>query len=68
MHRKVIKHTNLPDLPSPCTGVCTMDMENKNCMGCFRTRLEIGGWPHLSNDEKLVIIKQLRTRRRASTA
>ncbi|MBL4906424.1 MAG: DUF1289 domain-containing protein, partial [Sneathiella sp.] len=47
MHRKVIKHTNLPDIPSPCTGVCTMDMQNVYCKGCFRTRLEIGGWAHM---------------------
>lgn len=55
---------NLPDLPSPCTGVCSMDMENQYCQGCFRTRSEIGGWATLSNEEKLVVVKQLRTRRR----
>lgn len=43
-----------------------MDSDNQHCMGCFRTRLEIGGWPHLSNDEKLIVVKQLRERRRQS--
>ncbi|WP_025899151.1 DUF1289 domain-containing protein [Sneathiella glossodoripedis] len=64
MHRRVI--TKAPKgvtIPSPCTGVCTMDMKNEYCIGCFRTRLEIGGWMHLGNDEKLKIIKELRGRR-----
>ncbi|WP_415235990.1 DUF1289 domain-containing protein [Sneathiella sp.] len=65
MHRTVIKRGNLPDIPSPCTGVCSMDMSNEYCVGCFRTRLEIGGWIHLSNEEKLAIIKTLRARRKA---
>ncbi len=42
-----------------------MDMQNEYCVGCFRTRLEIGGWIHLSNDEKLAVIKELRRRRKA---
>ncbi|WP_169569282.1 DUF1289 domain-containing protein [Sneathiella limimaris] len=68
MHRKVIKAApkNLT-IPSPCTGVCTMDLKNEYCIGCFRTRLEIGGWIHLDNDEKLRVIKELRTRRREAT-
>ncbi|MCR9214701.1 MAG: DUF1289 domain-containing protein [Proteobacteria bacterium] len=55
---------NVPDLPSPCTGICTMDMQNQYCKGCFRTRLEIGGWATLSNEQKLEVVKQLRVRRR----
>ncbi|MEP3245444.1 MAG: DUF1289 domain-containing protein [Sneathiella sp.] len=65
MHRKVIRKGSVPDLPSPCTGVCTMDMKNEYCVGCFRSRLEIGGWIHMSNDEKLIVIKELRARRKA---
>ncbi|GEM_PF-2273554 len=64
MHRKVIRKSPLPDIPSPCTGVCSMDMQNEYCVGCFRTRLEIGGWMHMSNDEKLAVIKELRGRRK----
>jgi predicted Fe-S protein YdhL (DUF1289 family) len=63
MRRQNPKIRNVPDLPSPCTGVCTMDLQNKYCKGCFRTRLEIGGWATMTNDEKLDVIRQLRVRR-----
>lgn len=66
MHRKVLKYSNIPDLPSPCTGVCTMDMQNVYCKGCFRNRLEIGGWAHMSNEEKLAVIKELKIRRKSA--
>jgi len=65
MHRKVIraKAPEGVDIPSPCTGICTMDIANEYCLGCFRTRLEIGGWAQLQNDSKLAVIRQLRQRR-----
>ncbi|WP_420854535.1 DUF1289 domain-containing protein [Sneathiella marina] len=66
MRRQNPQIRKIPDLPSPCTGVCTMDMDNKYCKGCFRTRLEIGGWATLSNEEKLDIVKNLRIRRAQS--
>ncbi len=68
MHRKVI--ASAPKgvaIPSPCTGVCTMDLKNEYCIGCYRSRMEIGGWMHLNDDEKLKVIKQLRTRRKEAT-
>lgn len=64
MRRTNPKIKSLPDLPSPCTGICTMDMQNQYCQGCFRTRLEIGGWATMSNEQKLDVVKQLRIRRR----
>ncbi|PHQ70751.1 MAG: DUF1289 domain-containing protein [Sneathiella sp.] len=64
MRRANTKIKNLPNLPSPCTGVCTMDMQNKYCNGCFRTRLEIGGWATMNNEEKLSVVKALRIRRK----
>ncbi|WP_373085351.1 DUF1289 domain-containing protein [Sneathiella sp.] len=66
MRRKNPKIGPLPDLPSPCTGVCSMDMQNLYCRGCFRTRLEIGGWALMSNEEKLQVVKQLHIRRHES--
>ncbi|WP_443024214.1 DUF1289 domain-containing protein [Sneathiella sp.] len=68
MRRQNPQIKNIPNLPSPCTGVCTMDMDNRFCKGCFRTRLEIGGWATLSNEEKLGIVKQLRSRRAETKA
>lgn len=68
MHRRVMaKPPRGVDIPSPCTGVCTMDLKNEYCIGCYRSRLEIGGWMHLSNDEKLDVVKQLRGRRKEAT-
>ena len=66
MRRKNPKIKNIPDLPSPCTGICSMDMENLYCRGCFRTRHEIGGWALMSNEEKLDVLKELRLRRKES--
>lgn len=66
MRRKNPKIKNVPDLPSPCTGICSMDMQNRYCLGCFRTRNEIGGWALMNNEEKLEVVKQLRVRRRES--
>tara|TARA_R110000772_G_scaffold58009_4_gene131280 strand:- start:1411 stop:1563 length:153 start_codon:yes stop_codon:yes gene_type:complete len=43
-----------------------MDMQNQYCLGCFRTRNEIGGWALMNNEEKLEVVKQLRVRRRES--
>jgi len=64
-HRVITKKLN-NDIPSPCTGVCTMDLDNQYCLGCFRTRMEIGGWALMQNDEKITVIKELRKRRRAA--
>lgn len=64
MHREVIRKEKVKEIPSPCTGVCTMNVKNEYCIGCFRTRLEIGGWMHLSDDDKISVIKKARKRRR----
>ena len=65
-HRIITKKMNT-DIPSPCTGVCTMDLDNKYCLGCYRSRNEIGGWALMQNEEKIAVIKELRKRRRAAT-
>jgi predicted Fe-S protein YdhL (DUF1289 family) len=44
-----------------------MDLKNEYCIGCYRSRMEIGGWMHLSEDEKIKVIKQLRVRRKEAT-
>ncbi|MEH6477514.1 MAG: DUF1289 domain-containing protein [Sneathiella sp.] len=64
MHRKVLRNIPTQTIASPCTGVCTMDLENKYCIGCYRSRIEIGGWVHLDNAERLAIVKDLRQRRK----
>jgi predicted Fe-S protein YdhL (DUF1289 family) len=55
----------LPTLPSPCTGVCTLEPETGLCAGCLRTIDEIGLWPDASEAERLAILRTLCDRRRA---
>ncbi len=56
----------LPDIPSPCVGICTLDPETGLCHGCMRTGDEIREWPRADNPRKLEIVQALRERRIAS--
>ncbi|MCP4329023.1 MAG: DUF1289 domain-containing protein [Alphaproteobacteria bacterium] len=56
----------LPDIPSPCIAVCTLDPVTGYCRGCMRTAHEIGRWPVAENEERLAIVEQLKARRRAA--
>ena len=56
---------DLPDIPSPCIGVCRLDAETRRCAGCLRTPREIVRWPEADNEERLAIVQDLRRRRRA---
>ncbi|MGH6813474.1 MAG: DUF1289 domain-containing protein [Methylocella sp.] len=38
-------------VPSPCTGICTMDGASGFCLGCGRTADEVTEWP-LAGDER----------------
>jgi len=53
------------DIPSPCIGVCRLDLERRMCEGCLRTICEIARWPVADTPERLRILQQLRERRRA---
>jgi len=57
--------SDLPDIPSPCIGVCRLDAETRRCEGCMRTPQEIARWPEADHAEKLMIVEALRQRRRA---
>ena len=48
---------------SPCINVCTLDSENRLCLGCFRSIDEISLWSRISNDERLNILAAARQRR-----
>lgn len=56
---------DLPDIPSPCIGVCRLDPQTRRCAGCLRTPREIVDWPEADNAERLAIVRALRERRRA---
>ena len=44
---------------SPCIGICTLDQDSQNCLGCGRTKNEISKWIQLSHDERMVIMTRL---------
>lgn len=50
-------------VPSPCTGLCSMDAGRRWCDGCFRTLDEIAGWAGMSDEEKRRVREQLPARR-----
>jgi predicted Fe-S protein YdhL (DUF1289 family) len=52
------------NIPSPCTGACTLDPVHRRCIGCLRTIEEIAAWPEAAAAERLLIVQRLRERRR----
>ena len=53
---------SLPAIETPCVKVCVVDPETGFCIGCGRTRDEIGGWLGLSIDERRTIMGGLAER------
>lgn len=53
----------LPDIPSPCVGICALDGETDRCLGCLRTRAEIQEWPRATNERKYEMLQSLKDRR-----
>ena len=49
----------LPQIESPCIKVCVMEPETGFCIGCGRTRGEIGGWLGMSPDARREIMGTL---------
>lgn len=50
---------------SPCINVCTLNVDNGLCQGCWRTLDEITRWSRVSNDERLAILAAAALRRTA---
>ena len=44
---------------SPCIGICTIDQNTQQCIGCGRTLEEISKWTQLSHVEKMIVMKRL---------
>jgi len=51
------------DVPSPCTGVCTIEVATQWCAGCLRTIDEIAAWGSLDAVAKRSVWKRLPARR-----
>jgi predicted Fe-S protein YdhL (DUF1289 family) len=45
------------DVKSPCIGLCMMNDALGYCLGCGRTRREIGQWPILDADQRREVIR-----------
>lgn len=41
-----------PEIETPCVKICVVDPETGFCIGCGRTRMEIGGWLGMTADER----------------
>lgn len=39
-------------IPSPCISVCVLDAGRDMCVGCYRSRAEIGEWSRADDDRR----------------
>ena len=53
---------DLPEIETPCIKVCVVDPETGFCIGCGRTRTEIGSWLGLSALDRQSIMAGLNER------
>ncbi|HET6376006.1 MAG TPA: DUF1289 domain-containing protein [Methylocella sp.] len=51
-----------PIIPSPCTGICTMDEALGLCLGCARSKEEIEEWANAAASRRLAIWDELPAR------
>jgi len=52
----------LPVIETPCVKVCVVDPETGFCIGCGRTRMEIGGWLGYAPEARRAIMAELAER------
>ena len=52
----------LPAIETPCIKICVLDPDTGFCIGCGRTRMEIGGWLAMAAAERHSIIEALAER------
>ena len=50
---------NQPAIETPCVKICVVDPETGFCIGCGRTRGEIGGWLGMSADQRRTVMAEL---------
>ena len=48
-----------PAIETPCIKICVVDPETGFCIGCGRTRGEIGGWLGMSADQRRTVMADL---------
>lgn len=64
--KKIILQVNNPEPikrpESPCIDLCTMDDEDRYCLGCHRTLDEIALWSSFDQEEKETVWQLLEER------
>ena len=50
------------EVASPCIGICMMNDTLGYCLGCGRTRFEIGSWAALASHERREVIRLAQAR------
>ncbi|WP_417516762.1 DUF1289 domain-containing protein [Minwuia sp.] len=53
------------DIPSPCISVCYLDTQRDVCVGCYRSRAEIGEWSRADAARRAEIVASCTARRAA---
>ena len=51
--------SRFPDIETPCVRICVVDPETGFCIGCGRTRDEIGAWLGMEPKERRSIMDAL---------
>ena len=47
---------------SPCNDICTTDLDSGLCIGCGRTQNEISNWLNYSDEQKKIVLLELKSR------
>jgi uncharacterized protein len=50
---------HLSTIETPCIKICVVEPETGFCIGCGRTRMEIGSWIGMSPEDRRAIISAL---------
>ncbi len=48
-----------PGIETPCVKICVVEPETGFCIGCGRTRMEIGGWLSMNPEERRTVMAAL---------
>lgn len=58
----IMNAMNQPAIETPCVKICVVDPETGYCIGCGRSRDEIGGWLGMSAEQRRAVMTQLAER------
>ena len=56
---RTMDDNRFPGVESPCVKICVVEPETGFCIGCGRTRGEIGGWLGMSPDDRRSVMATL---------